>query len=125
MIYFSLKYDEFSIGAVLISILYFIILIAFTVNQFFYPLPIFRSKLVQTTTIIGKTVIPMFLLSSPEQHFIFFPLTLTFSLINTIATNKNRNKGKFNRLLFYNIFEVIVLCLLTALYVIEVVSNDA
>ena len=67
----------------------------------------------------------MFLLSSGEQHFVLFPLAITFSIINTIATNKNKNNGKFNRLLFYNILGIVVLCLLTCMYIVETVSNNA
>ena len=125
VIYFSLKYDESSTTAIIITLSYFLILLAFTINQFAYPLLIFRNKFAQNITIIGKTVTPMFLLSSAAQHFIFFPLAITFSIITTVSTNKNRNKGKFNRLLLYNILGTIVLCLLMCLYIIEIVYNNA
>lgn len=61
-IYFSLKYGSNSSQAIAFTVLYFIGVVLYTINQFFYPFTFFRNKFIQINTIIGKIIVPMYLL---------------------------------------------------------------
>jgi hypothetical protein len=99
-------------------------LIAFTINQLFYPLVFFRNKIAQLNMIITKTITPIFLSTSTASHFMIYPIVSTFYIIDLIATNKNKNSHSFNRLLAYKIFVILLLFLLTAHYTVEIFVNN-
>ena len=94
-------------------------LIAFTINQFFYPFIFFRSKFAQLNMILAKTIMPIFLATSTASHFIIYPVINTFFIIDAAVTNKNNRSGSFNRLLAYKIFAILLLVLLTVQYGVE------
>jgi hypothetical protein len=114
-IYFGFKSGDTKIGDQLIAAAYFISLIFFAINQWFYLFPFFRNKIAQLNVILVKIVAPIFIISPIDLHFLLFVYLIIFYSIDIILTNKNRNNSSINRLIFYKL-EGILIFLIVAIY---------
>lgn len=114
-IYFGFKSGDMMIGDQLITVVYFISLIFFVINQWFYLFPFFRNKMAQLNIILVKIIAPIFIVSPIDLHFLLFVYLIIFYSIDVILTNKNRNNSSINRLIFYKL-EGILIFLLVAIY---------
>jgi hypothetical protein len=123
-IYFGFKYSEMRIGDQLITAIYFISLIFFAINQWFYLFPFFRSKAAQLNCILTKAIAPIFVVTTIELHFLLFIYLIVFFSIDIILTNKNRNNSSINRLFFYKLEGMLILLIVPIYYGIEMTQND-
>ena len=124
VIIFSFNYGSTNTTDVLIAVLYFIILILFTINQIFSPMPYFRNKLGQFNVIVGKTLCPIFIAFPIHTNYILFILLLITWVIDIILTHKNKNNKEYNRILAYKIWGLIVIILLLCYYIVEFSANN-
>lgn len=117
-IFFSLRYGTITAVAVIVAIIYIVLLILFTVNQFLHPLPIFRNKAAQLNIILSKALVPLFLTFPVLAHYMAFLFLLLVWIIDLVLTHKNRNKKELNRLLGYKIVGLAVLVLMIVYYTV-------
>lgn len=123
-IYFGLKSGSQSIGGIALSVLYFLSLLFFIINQWFYPFPFFRSKFAQLNIVALKAILPVFIVSDRDTHYIIFVLLIILLTVDLLITNKNRNNSAFNRLLLYKVFSLLAVIVLGAYYCIENIGNS-
>lgn len=115
-IYFGFKYGDIKVGDQLIAATYFISLIFFAINQWFYLFPFFRNKVAQLNYIITKIITPIFIVSPIDLHFLLFIYMIVFYSIDIILTNKNRNNSSINRLLFYKLEGMLIFLIVPIYY---------
>lgn len=123
-IYFGLKSGSQNIGGIVLSVLYFLSLIFFIINQWFYPFPFFRSKFAQLNILVVKGIAPIFIISDSESHYLIFVLLIILLTVDLLITNKNRNNSSINRLLLYKIYSLLTIIILGGYYCIETIENS-
>lgn len=122
-IFFSLKYGSTSGSSIALIVVYLMALILFIFNHISFPLPFFRNKFSQINTILGKILVPGFLLGSTNTHFLAFLFMIITWVLDLIATHKNRNSNSINRLLGYKIVNLLCLMMLTIYYMVDLLAN--
>lgn len=123
-IYLGLKSGSQNIGGIALAVLYFLSLIFFIINQWFYPFPFFRSKFAQLNIVAAKATVPIFIVSDRENHYIIFVLLIILLTVDLLITNKNRNNSAFNRLLLYKAYSLLAVAVLGGYYCIESIGNS-
>jgi hypothetical protein len=116
IIYFGLRHGQLKISSIFIVTVYFISLIFFTINQWFYPFPFFRTKCAQFNIILLKIIAPIFIVSDRKLHFLLLIYIIVFYAIDVALTNKNRNNSSINRLLLYKLYSMLVIIVLACYY---------
>ena len=96
---------------IILGIVYFVSLVLYIVNQYHYPLSIFRSKPAQFWMLVSRLVGPFFLMLPRDRQFLFFPGLFIPVLFEIIYTNENKDRGKTNRLFFYKFFYLLAFAL--------------
>jgi hypothetical protein len=119
----GLKYGQMEVEDRLIVVAYFLSLIYFSINQWFYPFPFFRTKLVQFNMILIKVIPPLFIISPREIHFLAFVYLILLFSIDAILTNKNRNNSAINRLFFYKLYSFLLFLIFVIYYCLDFGSN--
>ena len=115
---FGLGFGNVTPEVIVISVFYILSLILYTVNLLFDPIPIFRNRGVQISTIIGKIMMPLFLAGPPNAHFLFFILFFLFALVEVALTHTNKNAKQINRMFFYRLICVAFSLVLTITYLL-------
>jgi hypothetical protein len=117
-IFVGFKSREVSVGGILAAVAYYISLLFFIFNQRLYPFPFFRSKIAQFIIITMKIITPIFILTAENTHYLLFILLLSLLILDVVLTNKNRNSGTINRLLYYKLYSIGVILLIGIYYVV-------